>query len=207
MKKKIALLAALAAFTGAAVQAEESTGPKLASGLLMKQGGKLIFAPCRDRSYAVMEDISPNGSLTSTLNRIGLEAGKKLYVEVFGVLEGINLRASDLNFARADGRCQMPGSKDEAWLAAGNGWALIAGSDQVLVKQPGKIDVAVPAGTFKTEGALTSYEANQAGNKVALRFERALCKQQPKEGGEVLMGWTAAVTVNGETLKGCAWQR
>jgi putative lipoprotein len=207
MKKTIPVLAALAAFASTPILAEESAAPKLASGLLMKQGGKLVFAPCRDRSYAVMEDVSPKGSLTATLNPLGLEAGKKLYVEVFGVLEGMNLRASELNFARTDGRCQMPGSKDENWLAAGTGWALIAGSDQVLVKQPGKIDVAVPVGKFKTEGSLTSYEASQAGNKLALRFERAVCRQQPKEGGEVLMGWTATVTVNGETLKGCAWQR
>lgn len=207
MKNKIALLAALAVFAGGSLQAEESNTSKLASGLLMKQGGKLVFAPCRDRSYAVMEDTSANGSLTAALNRIGLDAGKKLYVEVFGVLDGANLKASDLNFARTDGRCQMPGGKDESWLAAGNGWALIAGSEQVLVKQPGKLDVAVPYSHFKTEGALTSYEASQGSNKLALRFERAVCKQQTKDTGDVLLGWTATVTVNGEVLKGCAWQR
>jgi putative lipoprotein len=207
MKKTISILAALAAFASASSLAEEAAGPKLAGGLLMKQGGKLVFAPCRDRSYAVMEDVSPNGSLTATLNTIGLEAGKKLYVEVLGILEGVNLKASELNFARADGRCQMPGSKDENWLAGGAGWGLVAGAEQILVKQPGKVDVAVPTGKFKTEGGLATYEASQAGNKVALRFERAVCRQQPKEGGEVLAGWNATVTVNGTTLKGCAWQR
>lgn len=207
MKNKIALLAALAAIAGGNLHAEESTGPKLASGLLMKQGGKLVFAPCRDRSYAVMEDASPNGSLTAALNRLGLESGKKLYVEVLGVLEDMNLKASSLNFARADGRCQPPGGKDEAWWAAGDGWALIAGGDQVLVKQPGKVDVALPYGPFKTVGTLTSYEANRAGNKLALRFERSVCQQHTKESGDVLLGWTATVNVNGETLKGCAWQR
>lgn len=204
MKTRIALLAALAAFAGAAVHAEESSEPKLASGLLMKQGGKLVFAPCRDRSYAVMEDVSANGSLTAALNRIGLEAGKKVYVEVFAVMEGITLRASNLNFARAEGRCQPPGGKDEAWRAAGAGWALAAGGDQVAVKRSGKPDVAVPYGPLKTEGNITTYEAGQAGNKLALRFERAACQDKA---GDALLGWTATVTVNGETLKGCAWQR
>lgn len=201
---KIALVAALAAFAGAAVHAEESTEPKLASGLLMKQGGKLVFAPCRDRSYAVMEDVSANGSLTAALDRIGLEAGKKLYVEVFAVMEGINLRASSLNFSRAEGRCQPPGGKDEAWRAAGAGWALAAGGDQVAVKRTGKPDVTVPYGPLKTEGNVTSYVASQGGNQLALRFERGVCQEKT---GDVLLGWTAAVTVNGEVLKGCAWQR
>jgi len=201
MKKRIALLAALAAFASVAVQAEESAGPKLASGLLMKQGDKLVFAPCRDRSYAVMEDVSPGGEVTVALNRIGLEAGKKLYVELFAVVEGMALKASGLNFARPEGRCQPPGGKEEAWRAAGNGWALAAGGDQVMVKRPGKPDVAVPYGPFKTEGAITSYEV---GNKLALRFDRAVCQDKS---GDVLLGWTATVTVNGETLKGCAWQR
>lgn len=207
MKRTIPFLAALAAFASTPALAEATAGPKLASGLLMKQGGKLVFAPCRDRSYVVLEDVSANGSLTAALNRVGLEAGKKLYVEVLGVAEGASLRASELNFARADGRCQMPGSKDESWLAAGNGWALIAGGDQVLVKQPGKVDVALPYKEFKAEGAVAAYETSQGANKLALRFERAVCRQQAKEGGDVLMGWTATVTVNGETLKGCAWQR
>lgn len=205
MKNRIAVLAAIAAFAGIAVaHAEEAAGPKLASGLLMKQADKLVFAPCHDRSYAVMDDISSNGELTGALNRIGLEAGKKLYVEVFAVLEGANLKASSLNFARPDGRCQPPGNKEEAWRAAGKGWALAAGGDQVLVRRPGKPDVAVPYASFKTEGAVSSYEASRAGNKLALRFERGACQDKASD---VLVGWTATATVNGETLKGCAWQR
>lgn len=207
MKKGIAFLAALAAFASSAVQSEEAASPKLASGLLMKQGDKLVFAPCRDRSYAIVDDISPNAEVTGALKRIGLEAGKKLYVELFAVIEGMDLKASGLNFARPEGRCQPPGSQDEAWQAAGNGWALAAGGDQVMVKRPGKPDVVVPYAPFKTEGNLTSYEASQAGNKLALRFDRAVCQQQAKGAGDVLLGWTARVTVNGETLKGCAWQR
>ncbi|MBS1189154.1 MAG: putative rane protein [Rhodocyclaceae bacterium] len=204
MKNSIAVLAAVAAFASCVAQAEEATEPKLARGLLMKQGGKLVFAPCRDRSYAVMEDVSPHAGVTAALDRIGLEAGKKLYVEVFAVLDGLALKASGLNFAQPDGRCQPPGGKEEAWQAAGAGWALAAGGDRVVLKRQGRADLAVPYGPFRAEGALASYEASQGANKLALRFEPAVCED--KAAG-VLLGWRATVTANGEVLKGCAWQR
>jgi putative lipoprotein len=33
------------------------TTPKLAFGQMMKSGDRLVFAPCRDRSYATFEDV------------------------------------------------------------------------------------------------------------------------------------------------------
>ena len=38
------------------------TTPRLAYGLMMKQGEKTIFAPCRDQSYALMQDVSTDSS-------------------------------------------------------------------------------------------------------------------------------------------------
>ena len=55
------------------------TTPKLAYGLMMKQGEKTIFAPCRDQSYALMQDVSTDQFVTKALNMVGLESGKKLY--------------------------------------------------------------------------------------------------------------------------------
>ena len=85
-----ALLAvALSASTLHAQEAKPADNtPKLASGLLMKQGDKLIFAPCRDRSYSMVDDISPERSVTKALDSVGLAAGKKLYVELMAVLDG-----------------------------------------------------------------------------------------------------------------------
>jgi len=210
MNTPFALAAVVAALLALPALAEEAkpvdTTPKLANGLLMKQGGKLVFAPCRDRSYAIVDDASPGGAVTQALNSVGLEAGKKIYVELMGVVEGINLRAHSLNFARAEGRCQAPGGSEESWRAAGGepAWSLVAGGDKGILQRKGKADVTVPYAPFKSEGNVATYEAGQGAHRLALRFERGVCRDKA---GDVLLGWTASVTANGETLKGCAWQR
>ena len=59
----------------------------MAYGQMVKQGDKLFFSPCRDRSYAFVEDVSADGSVLKILNSMGVESGKHLYVELLGVLE------------------------------------------------------------------------------------------------------------------------
>ena len=69
MKIRHSIIALLVAGFACGLQAQDgkpaATKPKLASGLMMKQGDKLIFAPCRDRSYATVDDISPAGMLSA----------------------------------------------------------------------------------------------------------------------------------------------
>lgn len=180
--------------------------PKLAFGQMIKQGGKLVFAPCRDRSYAMVEDVSPDGRVMRGLNAVGLESGKKLYVELIGVLENGILKASEFNMARTEGRCQLPGGKEAAWAAGGNepGWNLQAGSERVLIQRLGKADVRLPSGEFKREGEVVSYAAAKDGNTLALRFEHKLCLDTM---ADAAFGWTAVVTLNGQAYQGCAWQR
>ncbi|MDD2744768.1 MAG: hypothetical protein PHV02_21105 [Rhodocyclaceae bacterium] len=184
------------------------TTPKLALGQMMKSGDKLVFSPCRDRSYATVQDISNDSQVTKALNKIGLAAGKKLYVELVGVLENSILKVSDINLARTEGRCQLPGGKDEVWRAAGNepGWSLVAGETgvEVTLKRMGKADVSVPYSAFKTEGTMTRFEASKENQKLALRFERKQCFDTM---ADAVFGWTATVEHNGQVLKGCAWQR
>lgn len=180
--------------------------PKLAYGVLMKHGDKLVFSPCRDRSYAMMEDVSPERTVTRMLTSVGLETGKKLYVELFGTVEGGMFRVSGLNMARTEGRCQQPGGKDEAWRAAGNepGWLLAAGGEQVIVKRLGKSDVVLPYAPFKSEGGVTQQELAGNGHKLALRFEKTACHDTMADS---VFGWTVTVNLDGTELKGCAWQR
>jgi len=180
--------------------------PKLAFGQMIKQGGKLVFAPCRDRSYAMVEDVSPDGRVMRGLNAVGLESGKKLYVELIGVLENGILKASEFNMARTEGRCQLPGGTEAAWAAGGNepGWNMQAGSERVLIQRLGKADVRLPSGEFKREGEVVSYAAARDGTTLALRFERQLCLDTM---ADAAFGWTAVVTLNGQAYKGCAWQR
>jgi putative lipoprotein len=184
------------------------TTPKLAFGQMMKSGDKLVFAPCRDRSYATFEDVSNGQQVTKALNQVGLSAGKKLYVEVLGILENSLLKASDINMARSEGRCQLPGGQEEVWRAAGNepGWALVASpaNEMVMLKRMGKPDVSVPYAAFKTEAGVAQFEASKDNQKLAVRFEHKQCRDTM---ADIVYGWTATVTLNGQVLKGCAWQR
>ncbi|PKO43807.1 MAG: hypothetical protein CVU31_12950 [Betaproteobacteria bacterium HGW-Betaproteobacteria-4] len=204
-------LAALAAlFLSATLQAEEAkpvdNTPKMAYGLMMQQGDRLIFSPCRDRSYANVEDVSADGSVTRALNSVGLAAGKRLYVELLGVLDNGTLKASAFNMARVEGRCQMPGGKEEAWRAAGNdpAWALVAGGEHVRLQRYGKPEVVLPYAEFRSEGNVSRYDGSADRNKLAIRLEKTICRDVQANGA---FAWTATVELNGEALKGCAWQR
>jgi putative lipoprotein len=197
------------ALGGAATAADPAlavAGPKLAYGQMMKQGDRLVFAPCRDRSYVMVEDVSPGGMLTRALDEVGLGAGKKLYVELVGVVEGGALKASGVNLARTEGRCQQPGGRDEAWRAGGNepGWALAVGSEVVVLKRVGEPDVHVPAGPVPVDNGIARFEAKTEATRLAFRFEQKLCRDTM---ADAVFGWTATVEVNGRVLKGCAWQR
>ena len=200
----------VAALFASALHAEEAkpvdNTPKLAYGQMLKQGEKLVFSPCRDRSYAMMEDISQDRVVTRALNSVGLDAGKKLYVELMAVSEGGMIKASALNLARTEGRCQQPGGKEESWRAAGNepGWLLAVGNEVVVIKRPGKPDLRLPFTPLKTEGGVTRLDTVAEGNRLALTFEKQLCHDTMADS---VFGWTATVNLNGQTLKGCAWQR
>jgi putative lipoprotein len=176
--------------------------PRLAYGFLMKHGEKLVFAPCRDRSYALLEDVSADRQVTRGLEMAGLADGRKYYVEVLGVADGNALRASELNLARAEGRCQKPGGSDEAWLASGNepGWALAAGGEKVTLQRQGGKEISVPYRAFARQGEVAQFTAEG----LELRFERQLCRDSVTE---AVFGWTATVRVDGQTLRGCALVR
>ena len=179
---------------------------KMAYGLMLKQGDRLIFAPCRDRSYANVEDVSADGSVTSVLNSVGLGAGKRLYVELLGVLHNGTLNPSAVNMARVEGRCQMPGGKAESWRAAGNdpAWALVAGSEYVQLRRYGNPEVVLPYTEFRTEGNVTRYDGANEHYKLSVRFDKTLCRDTETNG---VFAWTATLNLNGQALKGCAWAR
>ncbi len=207
MKLIVPLLAALFAVAAQAAPAADSAPkpdatPRLAYGFLMKHGEKLVFAPCRDRSYALVEDVSADRQVTRGLEMAGVADGRKYYVELLGVVEGGALRASELNLARAEGRCQKPGGTDEAWLASGNepGWALVAGGEKVTLQRQGSKEVSVPYRVFARQGEVAQF----SGEGLELRFERQLCRDAMSD---AVFGWTATVRVDGQTLRGCALVR
>lgn len=203
----LALLAVLAV-PGASAQAAKPADNtlRLAYGFVMKEGERIVFAPCRDRSYALVEDVSAGRSVTAMLDSVGLAAGRKLYVELFAVVEGGALKASGVNLARTEGRCQRPGGADEAWQAGGNepGWNLAAGGDKVVVRRQGKPDVVLPFRPFAEDDGIARYEVAQDGHRLALRFERKACRDTM---ADAVFGWTATVGLDGQAFAGCAWRR
>ncbi|MCL2635208.1 MAG: hypothetical protein FWD50_01075 [Betaproteobacteria bacterium] len=180
--------------------------PRLAYGFLLKHGEKLVFSPCRDRTYVLVEDVSADRQVSRGLEMAGLADDRKFYVELFGVVDGNTLRASELNLALADGRCQKPGGSDEAWLASGNepGWVLAAGGEKVTLQRQGAPEVNLPYRVFARQGEVAQFSGEGSGGRLDVRFQRKLCRDS--RGGAVF-GWTATVHVDGQTLQGCAWQR
>lgn len=210
---RLPLLTVLALSTAGAVNgalADESPAPpaqpRLAYGQMARMGDKLVFAPCRDRSYIMMEDVSPEGALTRSLEQIGLAEGKKLYVELWAVLEGGALRASALNMAQQEGRCQQPGLGEETWRATGNapGWLLALGTEKAVLKRAEQPDVVLPMATVDASGGGAQMVASSAEHRLSLKFEPALCHDTARA---AIYGWLAQVTVDGQVLAGCAWQR
>lgn len=204
MKIHLAIPALALTLLASGAQAEEApakaTPAKFAYGLMLQAGDRVIFSPCRDSSYTTMLDVSPDRAVTQALNSIGLAAGKKLYVELMAVVEDGALKASALNLARPEGRCQLPGTPDEAWRAAGNepGWVLAAGGDKVILKRHGRPDLTASYGDDKP--------AVFASDKLSFWLENKICHDTM---ADAVFGWTATVTVtaDGQTLQGCAWQR
>ena len=210
MKLRHSITALLAVLFACGLNAQDSKPadktPRIASGLLMKQGDRLVFAPCRDRSYTMVDDISPEGMVTRALDSVGLAAGKKLYVELMAVVDGGMLRASGLNLARAEGRCQQTGGNEESWRASGNepGWLLAVGPEVVVLKRLGQPDVNVPGAPTVRDGGIVRFEARTEASRLKARFENKVCNDTM---ADAVFGWTATVEINGQTLKGCAWQR
>src|SRR5574343_73953 len=210
MRLRHSLPALLAVLFATALHAEETkpvdSTPKLAYGLMMKQGDKVLFAPCRDRSYANFDDVSADQGVTRLLDEMGLSAGKRLYVDLLGVLDNGTLKVSDFNMVRVEGRCQMPGGKEESWRAAGNdpAWALAAGGEYVQLMRYGQPEVALPYAEFAAEGNIRRYETSKEGNKLSVRLEKTLCRDAA---ANAVFAWAAPVDPNGQALQGCAWQR
>ena len=180
--------------------------PKLAYGVLMQHQEKLVFSPCRDRSYVLVEDVSPRRVLTGHFAEMGLPRGQRLYVELIGIVENGKLLASDFNMLRVEGRCQMPGGREESWRAAGNdpAWALVLGAEYVQVQRFGQPELALPFSGIEGEGNVRQFSASGDWGRLSLRFDKQSCLDGA---AQARFAWSARVELNGELLQGCAWQR
>ena len=205
-KLLLCLLACLALSSGvSAADAPSDNEEKIAKGLLLQHEGRMIFSPCRHRSYYQLEDLSPNRGLTAQLTELGLADGKSLYVELQGALDDNRLRARNLNLARTESRCHEAGGPDELWRAAGQNapWRFVAIAGELLLTRPGMPELKLAYTKVKSEDDRVELVTPEKTEAV-WRLRRQYC--QDKTAG-MLFGWRAEIKVDGEVLQGCAWQR
>lgn len=197
MGSALAIVVALGAVSAGADE------DRLARGILLSAGGKTVLAPCRDRSYVTVNDVSPGGAVTRLLTEAGLGGDKKIYAELVGKVDNGLLAVTALNFALPDGRCQAPGAQEETWRAAGDGWSLALndGSATWRGRDGRAVDQAL-AGSVPPLAAGAS-EWQRSGPGYAFRFLREDCRS--RDGA--VFGWRARIEFGGRKYEGCAWQR
>lgn len=207
MSKKI--LACLATLSCIALPyfASAEEAPKteqIARGLLMQHAGKMIFAPCRERTYAEINDTSPGQQIGNALTKLGLAEKKPLYVEFVGQLDGATLKVSAINFASTQARCQASTKFEEKWRGLGHGprWALRVGENLAKLEQEGQPDVTLSDTELKIDGETARIEF-KPGVAEQWTFRRGLCRG---EDNTSLFGWQAELKRANGTLRGCAWQ-
>ena len=190
-----------------ATAADTTTAPpteKIARGVLLQHAGKMIFSPCRERTYVQVNDVSPEQHLSAALFKLGLAENKPLYVEFMGLAEADTIKVSWINFAHTDARCQASASPDEKWRALGDTppWSMRLSEQQLKLEQTGQpafrqTEIAIDATLDRV-----SIQLGKAAPEQWL-LTRQLCTGANKA---ALFGWQAKLNRPGGVLHGCAWQ-
>lgn len=199
------------------VQAKEG----VSRGLLMQYQGKMIFSPCRERTYVQLEDLSENQRVSESLKQFGLADNRPLYVEFVGLAERGTLKAKWLNFVGRQANCQATANLGEQWRALGSGWSLRVGSAGVGDGVSGvsarlDVDGKAPVEHSPVKVTLTGQDKAQraelsldgaAQPRVLWSFERQFCRLPNVD---ALFGWQAVSGNSTDSaqpvLQGCAWQ-
>lgn len=184
----------------------EAATDKIARGLLLQHQERLIFSPCRDRSYTNVDDASTGGEVSAALRQYGLGDGKPLYVEVFGAIEGGVLRIHGLNMARRDARCYAPRRSTGEWRAgAGDRWSLTLFEGGATLQLAGQENIT---GNYEeTLKTPMQSEIRVSGTSIAnIRMTRRNCRDT-SNGDERLYAWQAEITTATGKLEGCAWRQ
>ncbi|THF61000.1 hypothetical protein [Pseudothauera rhizosphaerae] len=207
MKKT--LLAALASAALLPLPAAGTAPPpdapeNIARGLMILHGGRMIFSPCRERSYVHVDDVSPNGEAASALRALGLTAERPLYAELFGTAEAGTLRMTGINFAHTDARCHAPRHTADTWHAMGGqpAWRLTATGDVLRVEREAQPDFRAPF-EEQAAGPVTVRLHLAGGTNGHWTLRRGHCLD--RENG-LVSGWSVQGRLGGETLAGCAWK-
>jgi len=205
---KTLIAAALLAILGIAHAESPPDAPdKVARGLLLQHQERLIFSPCRDRSYTNVVDASTAGEVTAALRQFGLNDGKPLYIEVFGKAESGILRIDELNMARGDARCYAPRRSTGEWRAGGgDSWSLTLFEGTATLQRAGQENITGSyEETLKTP-MQSEIRVSSTSTTTNIRITRQNCRDT-SDGDDRLYAWHAEVTTTTGKLKGCAWRQ
>lgn len=191
------------ALSSAASAQEAIRSDQIARGLLMQHGEKLIFSPCRERTYVEVNDVSNDGIVSQALTKLGLSEKSPLYVEFVGQVDGGRLKASFVNFASTQARCQSSTASDEKWRGFGTApnWSLSIGEHFAALSREGAPKQTLGEITPSIEGEMVRFQLPEAQGQWI--FRRGLCQQGE---GTMLFGWVAELQQRTGTLRGCAWR-
>lgn len=210
MLKTLIAAALLAAFGIAHAENTPDSGEKgpdrVARGLLLQHQERLIFSPCRDRSYTNVVDSSTGGEVTTVLREFGLNDGKPLYIEVFGKAESGTLRIDELNMAKRDARCYAPRRSTGEWRAgSGDSWSLTLFEGSATLQRTGHENIT---GSYEeTLKTPMQSEIRISGTPTTnIRMTRQNCRDT-SGGDERLYAWHAEITTATGKLEGCAWRQ
>ncbi|MGE0080538.1 MAG: hypothetical protein AB7U81_04515 [Thiohalomonadaceae bacterium] len=197
----LALLGTLATPT---LYATEQTAPEaLARGLMLFHEGRMIFSPCRERSYVEVEDVSPGAAVSAALRKIGLAADKPLYTELFGEAAGGMLRVSAINFAHGEARCGAAVRNGGSWQAVGRDptWSMSTAGDRMRLHVEGR-----PA----VESSFAEKRGDATPSRLAIETDigRWELRRQPCYSSDYrwVSGWSISGNIRNQALRGCAWQ-
>lgn len=217
MPKKILMISLLAALCAPSIQAladekdsNEATLPEkkssrgIARGLMLFNKDRMIFSPCRDRSYNAVDDTSADGATGQALKNLGLADGVPLYIEVYGESAGGMLRMRELNMAQRDARCYAPRRTTGEWRAAGEQptWALTVFEGSATLQQVGQADLVATAQETTSPDIVEISLQGASTAKISLR--KQLCHDKEKQR---IYGWTAEIQRPEGKLSGCAWRQ
>ncbi|MGE5469373.1 MAG: hypothetical protein ACM3X0_01110 [Bacteroidota bacterium] len=189
---------------GHAAETPAAPAEQVARGLLMQHDGKMIFAPCRERTYVQVEDVSSGGQVGEALLKLGLAENKPLYVEFIGQADADKLKAAWINFAHTEARCQATANLEEQWRAVGQDphWSLRVGQNKLKLEEAGKANVEQNDIEVRTEDGQVRIAVGN--DRVAeWHIRRQWCHGRDTD---TLFGWRADLQGPSGQLHGCAWQ-
>lgn len=173
--------------------------------------GRLVLALCGDRGALLLADRARAPSVTVALEALDFARIGRVYLEVFGVRQGAELRATRLARASADLDCASAAPAPVALAATGGdgGWSLRADTDGIRLVLPSSAgsptqrgSVAAPLAWTWRDGRSQAASATLRSGEVFVRAVPRLCRDTMSN---TVYGFAAEMSYGTRKFEGCAW--